>query len=303
MYNKVILYLGSLELPLTWLLLAAGYLGAMALLCAGKKSLPRRNLLFFGVLAAILGLLLGRGVYCAVRWYEIFLDELGDPRGIQAFFDTALGSANVMGIFAGLLLAAPVTAALTKTRPADYLDAAVLPALALYAFARAVEPLSGQGNGSLIGMDVCVAWVETVLTLSLMALLPVLRRRSAKPGTLAQYAMTLWCLTQILPESLRCDNALYVFVFARVTHLGLAFTLGLTLIRLLIVEGRRGLEKKAIALDVVGLAAGIGICIATIFALDKTNLPKPLVYGVMLLSLAELGYVILRRIRLTDQRA
>lgn len=301
MYNEVILYLGSLELPLSWLLLAAGYLGAMALLCREKSPLPRKNLALYGVLAAVLGLFIGRGVYCAVRWYEVFLDELGDFRSIWAFFDTTVGSANVMGIFAGLLLAAPVTAALTKTRSADYLDAAVLPALALYAFARAIEPLSGQGYGSLMGLDICVSWVETVLTLVLMALVPVLRRKASKPGTLAQYAITLWCLTQILPESLRCDEALYVFVFARVTHLGLAFTLGLTLIRLLIVEGRRGLSTKAIVLDMLGLAAGIGLCIATIFALDKTNLPKPLVYGVMLLSLAELGYVILRRIRRADR--
>lgn len=300
MYNEVILYLGSLELPLSWLLLAAGYLGAMALMCRGK-AMPRKNLALFGVLAAALGLLLGRGVYCAVRWYEVFLDELGDFRSVLAFFDTTVGSANVMGIFAGLLLAAPLTARLTKTRAADYLDAAVVPALALYAFARAVEPLSGQGYGSLMGVDLCVSWMETVLTLVLLALMPTLRRKARKPGTLAQYALTLWCLVQILPESLRCDEALYVFVFARVTHLGLAVTLGLTLIRQLVLEGKRGLDKKAIALDVLGLAAGIGICIATIFALDKTNLPKPLVYGVMLLSLAELGFVILRRIRLADQ--
>lgn len=263
--------------------------------------MPRKNLALFGVLAAALGLLLGRGVYCAVRWYEVFLDELGDFRSVLAFFDTTVGSANVMGIFAGLLLAAPLTARLTKTRAADYLDAAVVPALALYAFARAVEPLSGQGYGSLMGVDLCVSWMETVLTLVLLALVPTLRRKARKPGTLAQYALTLWCLVQILPESLRCDEALYVFVFARVTHLGLAVTLGLTLIRQLVLEGKRGLDKKAIALDVLGLAAGIGICIATIFALDKTNLPKPLVYGVMLLSLAELGFVILRRIRLADQ--
>lgn len=300
MYNEVILYLGGMELPLSWPLLAAGYLGALALLCGGKSPLPKKARALYGVLAAALGLLLGRGVYCAVRWYEVFLDELGDFRSVFAFFDTSVGSANVMGIFVGLLLAAPIAAALTKTRAAEHLDAAVVPALTLYAFARAVEPLSGQGYGSLMGVDLCVSWVETVLTLLLLALVPMLRRKSRRAGTLAQYVITLWCLTQILPESLRCDEALYVFVFARVTHLGLAFTLGLTLIRLLVVEGKRGLPAKTILLDVLGLAVGIGLCIATIFALDKTNLPKPLVYGVMLLSLAELGFVILRRIRQAD---
>lgn len=302
MYNKPVLYLGDVELPIHWILLAICCIaaGALMVLQGKKKGLRPAGTALYAVLAAALGLCLGRAIYCAVCWYEVFLDEMGEFMGPAAFFNVFVGSINVMGVVAGVLLAAPVTAAITKEKTARYLDAAVIPALALYAAARAIEPLSGQGYGDLMGMEVCVCWMETVITLILLALVPLIRRRCAAPGTLAQYVLALWCLSQIMPESLRCDNVIYVFIFARVTHLGLAIFSGMTLVRLLVWGAKKGLATRTIVLDAVLLAAGIGLCIATIFALDKTNLPKPLVYAVMLLALLELGYVICRRVRWAD---
>lgn len=304
MYENMELYLGGIAIPVYPLLMVLGFLAVMALgIVLGKrKGLSPAALGLYGVLAAVLGLFLGRCIYCAVRWDMVFMDEMGEFSGIAAFFDLGAGSINVMGVVAGVLLAAPVAARLTKVKAADFLDAAVIPALALYCYARAFEPLSGQGYGDLMGMMVSVCWIETVLTLIVLACVFFLQKKVRRPGTLAQYALVLWCVLQILPESLRCDDALYVLVFARVTHLGLAVTLGLTLIRLLVQEGKLGLDKKSIILDVVGLAIGIGLCIATIFALDKTNLPKLLVYAGMVLSLAELGFVICRRIHQADVR-
>ncbi|MDD6051929.1 MAG: hypothetical protein PUC00_11810 [Clostridiales bacterium] len=299
-----ILYVSDTDIPLYPLLMAAL---ALCTIAAGMLFAPRRGMQplhmgLYGVLAACLGLLLGRGIHCAVCWYDIFLDELGQLRGIAPFFDPALGSVNIMGVVAGMLLAAPITAALTKQRAASILDAAVVPALALFILARAIEPLSGQGYGDFMGHDVCVCWVEAVLTAVLLGCVPFLRRRSRRAGTLAQYVLTLWCLVQILPESLRCDEALFVLVFARVTHLGLAFTIGIMLIRLLVQGARQGLTARDITVDALALAAGIGLCIATIFALDKTNLPKLLVYAGMLLSIAELGFILCRRIHKEDIR-
>ena len=137
---------------------------------------------------------------------------------------------------------------------------------------------------------------------AVLVFVPFLRGKARKAGTLFQYALTLWCLAQILPESLRLDDSLSVFVFARVTHLGLAVTVGVPLLRLLFV-GRKRLSAKAIVLDVIGLAAGLGLAIGTIFALDKTNLPKLLVYAAMVLSFVELGFVICRRIHKEDMIA
>ena len=301
MYDIPVWYLGEFELPVHWLLMAACCLAALglALLLRKKSGFTAANVCLYGVIAAALGFFFARAIYCAVVWYEIFTDEMGEFAGLAPFFDPMVGSANVMGFVAGLLLAAPITAALTKKNAGAYLDMAAVPALALYALARGIEPLSGQGYGDLMGYDVCVCWLEAALTAVVLAAVLFLRGKCRRPGTLAQYALTLWCLAQILPESLRCDDALFVFVFARVTHLGLAVTLGVTLLRLL-AAGRKHLSAKAVTLDVIGLAAGLGVAIGTIFALDKTNWPKPLVYALMIAALAELGFVICRRIHKED---
>ena len=290
------------DMPLHWPLAAL-----CAVLCAGlyaftarRKGLCRAALLH-AALTAVLGLFLARAIYAAVCWYDVFLDAMGNFQGVGAFFDPTIGSMNVIGFLAGLLIAAPIAARLTRVNTASLLDASVLPALTMYNLARLIEPLTGQGYGDLMEMEVCVCWLEAALTVLLLAVcILFLHKKCRRPGTYFQYALVLWCLTQILPESLRCDEALYVFVFARVTHLGLAGTLGLTLIRLLIA-GRKHLTAKAVVLDIIGLAAGLGLAIGSIFALDKTNWPKPLVYLLMIVAIVELGLVICRRIRLEDR--
>ena len=268
-----------------------------------QKGMRPAGICLYGAMAAVLGLFLGRAVYCAVCWYEVFFDYMGNFAGVLPFFDPEIGSVNVMGIAAGLLLAAPIAAAITKGKTAAYLDAAAIPALGMYILARVIEPLTGQGYGDFMEMYVEVCYVEAILTAIVLGVVIWLGKKVRKPGTLAQYALVLWALTQIFPEALRCDNVLYVLVFARVTHLGLACTVGFALLRLLWQGAKHGLGKKEIALDVLGLAAGIGLCISMIFALDKTNWPKLAVYAGLLLALVELGFVVCRRIAKEDVAA
>ena len=304
MYDKPVWYLGDFEFPIHWLaLLGCGVVTLMlALHLSRKRGFSVQQVCLYGLIAAALGFVIGRGVYCVICFEDIFMDEMGEFAGPWRFFDSTVGSVNVMGFVAGILLAAPITAALTKRKAAEYLDMAVAPALVMYILARAVEPLSGQGVGDFIEMEVCVSHIEAVLTAILLAFVPFLRGKSRKAGTLFQYVLTLWCLAQILPESLRLDDSLSVFVFARVTHLGLAVTLGVTLLRLLVKNGKQ-IGAKGVALDVIGLAAGLGLAIGAIFALDKTNWPKLLVYAMMVAALVWLGYVICRRIHKEDVRA
>lgn len=290
------------DMPLHWPLAAL-----CAVLCAGLYAFTARRkdlcraALTHAALTAVLGLFLARAIYAAVCWYDIFLDAMGNFQGVGAFFDPTIGSMNVIGFLAGLLIAAPIAARLTRVNTASLLDASVLPALTMYILARLIEPLTGQGYGDLMEMEVCVCWLEAALTVLLLAVcILFLHKKCRRPGTYFQYALVLWCLTQILPESLRCDEALFVLVFARVTHLGLAVTLGVTLLRLL-VAGRSQLTAKAVVLDIIGLAAGLGLAIGSIFALDKTNWPKPLVYLLMIAAIVELGVIICRRIRMEDR--
>lgn len=303
MYDKPVWYFGDFEFPIHWLfLLGCGAVTLiLALLLRKKRGFSATQVCLYGAIAAALGFLIGRGVYAVICFQDIFMDEMGEFAGVWRFFDSTVGSVNVMGFVAGILLAAPVTAALTKRRAAEYLDMAVVPGLVMYILARMVEPLSGQGVGDFMEMEVCVSWIEAALTAVVLAFVPFIRGKSRKDGTLFQHVLTLWCLMQILPESLRLEDTLSVFVFARVTHLGLAVTLGVTLLRLLIA-GRKHLTAREITLDVIGLAAGLGLAIGTIFALDKSNLPKLLVYAAMVLSFVLLGYVICRRIHKEDVR-
>jgi len=280
---------------------AAG-MTALAVFLGRKRGLKPAGLCLYGVLSAVLGLLIGRGIHCAVCWYEVFFDPMGDFLGVKAFFDPTIGGVNVMGLVCGLLLAAPIAAAVMKEKTAAYLDAAAIPALGMYILGRVIEPLTGQGYGDFMEMYVDVCYLEAALTAIVLGVVIWLGRRVRRAGTLAQYALVLWALTQIFPESLRCDNVLYVLVFARVTHLGLAFTVGLTLLRLLWQGAKTGLGRKEIILDVLGLAAGIGLCIGMIFALDKTNWPKLAVYAGLLLALVGLGAVVCRRIALEDRK-
>lgn len=304
MYDIPVWYLGELELPVHWALTALCCLISLgaALLLRRKSGLTAAQICLYGAITTALGFLFGRLLYCMVYGYEVFQDEMGEFAGIWPFFSPFVGSVNVMGFVIGVLLAAPVSAAITKKNAAVYLDAAVIPALVMYILARVIEPLSGQGYGDFIGYEICVSWLEAGLTAVLLCLVPILAKNSRRSGTLFQYVLVLWCLAQILPESLRCDDALFVFVFARVTHLGLAVTVGLVLIRLLVQGAKNGLDARSITVNGLAFAVGIGVCIATIFALDKTNLPKLLVYAGMLLSIAELACIICRRIRKEDVR-
>ena len=208
-----------------------------------KKGLKAVGICLYGAMAAVLGLFLGRAVYCAVCWYEVFFDYMGNFAGVLPFFDPEIGSVNVMGIAAGLLLAAPIAAAIAKGKTAAYLDAAAIPALGMYILARVIEPLTGQGYGDFKEMYVDVCYVEAILTAIVLGVVIWLGKKVRKPGTLAQYALVLWALAQIFPEALRCDNVLYVLVFARVTHLGLACTVGFALLRLLWQGAKHGLGK------------------------------------------------------------
>ena len=297
-----VIYLG--DFPLHWLLISLCGIACtlLAAFVARKHQLPAMAGALHAVLTAALGLFIGRAIYSAVCWYDLFLDAMGEFQGVAAFFDPTIGSVNVMGFVAGLLLAAPIAARITKVQTASLLDASAIPALTMYILARAIEPLTGQGYGDFMEQEVSVCWLEAALTaLLLVVCIFLMMKKCRKPGVFFQYALTLWCLVQILPESLRCDEALFVFVFARVTHLGLAVTLGFTLIRLLIA-GRKHLSGKVIALDIAGLAAGLGLAIGSIFALDKTNWPKPLVYLLMIAALVLLGFVICRRIHKEDKQ-
>lgn len=297
---------------------------AAALVCGGwmlrlapRHGLGRREAALYFLLAALLALALGRGIYCAVRWEWLFLDEMGNFAGIAPFFDAANGGVSVVGVLAGCLLAAPLTSAMTGKKAADYLDCAALPGILLFAVIRLAEPLAGQGYGDLLlspafcffplallndmgDYSLSVCFIEAVLALLLWAALLIARKRARKSGSLALYALTLLCACQVMPESLRRDDVLFLFIFARVTQIGYAVLLCGALAFALFRGARRGLGWKQIVLEGGMMLAGVALCIGAEFALDKTNLPDILVYAVMIAALLAMAFLTCRRIYKED---
>ena len=273
--------------------------------------------MLFAVLAALLGLLLGRTVWCSVR-PDLFLDPFGRSLGLAPFFDLSVGSLSVTGVLAGVLLAA-LPASLRSPSPASrLLDAAVFPGLLLFAALRFIEPLCGQGYGPLTelpflcripfgirngwgGWSFSVCFPEGLL--ALITALCLARTRWNRPGSLTLCALTLLAACQIMPESLRRDGALRIFIFARVTQIGYGAILFGCAAAAWRRAAVRGLSRRTLAAETATVLLGILLIVGCEFALDKTDLSHVLVYGIMLLLLFLLALLILRRIRLEDRAA
>ena len=274
--------------------------------------------ILYVVLAGVLSLGLGRAVYCGVRFTRLFYDARGNFVGFAPFLDFSQGGVSVIGVLLGILLSACIAGPITGNSPLCLLDGTAIPGMLLFTYARLIEPLSGMGFGDLVSVEflcrppfafdngmgdysLSVCFIEAVLAFIVFIVLLFLGRGCKKKGTLAAYALTLLCVTQIVPESLRLDDVLFLFIFARVTQLGYAVLMAGTLFAALIRGGRRGLGAGVIVLEIVLLLLGIALLVGGEFALDKTNVSNLLIYAAMTAVLLALGFLIIRRIRKEDQ--
>ena len=314
--KTVSLFGGEITLYGILMLLACLLAGTAFILLAGRKGIKRPAAAVYCLLAAVFGLLLGRLIYCAVRFDRMFYDEMGDFRGLSPFFDIRTGSLNIGGVMLGCILASPLAAKIGKGKAAAYLDCAVFPGLALFIAERLLEPLAGKGYGVYLYdspltfypfamqtyMDeyaLSVCFIEAVLALALVFALLAMKKR-LKTGQLFLCALTLFCTSQIMPESLRHDDVLFIFIFARVTQICYALMLAGAHIAALARARKNGLSFKRAALEFLLLLAGAGVCIGAEFALDKTNLSHTLIYAVMIAALAGMAALILHRILSRD---
>ena len=285
--------------------------------CSLNRAGAGRGILFIA-LTAVLSLGLGRAIYCAVRYVDIFYDPMGDFIGLAPFLDLSIGGFSVIGVILGVLLAAALTGLICRGKALALLDAAAVPGMALFAGIRFIEPMIGLGHGDFISYEplcrfpfaiengmgeylLSVCFFEAALGALIMLILLFASFRCRKEGTLCGIALALLCVTQILPESLQRVDVLYLFIFARVSQIGYAVILFGTLLAFLIRGMRRGLSGKTVAVELLLLLLGIGICGGAEFALDKTNLSNWLVYGGMLVALIGMGVLVLRRIIIEDR--
>ena len=271
----------------------------------------------FSLLAAVLGLLLGRAVYCGVRYDRLFFDPMGDFTGLAPFLDYNQGSVNVIGVILGVLFAALLVGVFSGKGGLALLDSGAVPGLAFFAWARFVEPLCGTGFGDVITDEslrrfpfaienglgdyaLSVCFIEAVLAALIALAMLIAGRFCRKKGTLAGVALALLCVSQIMPDSLRQDDVLFLFIFARVSQIVYGVLLLGVLIAGLIRGGRRGLSGKTIVLEIFLLLLAMGAVGGAEYALDKTNWPDTAVYAGMIAALLFMGILVVRRLAKED---
>lgn len=298
------------------LLLALGVLSAALFAVFSKRAqIKWPQMALYCLVSIFLSLFLGRLVYCLVQFDWIFYDFIGEYLGLSPFFDLSTGSVNVIGVLVGCMLSGLLTASAVRGKAYSILDAAAVPGLCLFAFARLLEPLSGQGFGDAVESEslqffpvmlengaYAVCFLEALLAIAIALFLTARRKHYRRKGTLFLTALTLLSVSQIIPESLRRDDYLTIFTFARVNQIGYALFLGLALLLPLLEAAKHGTGVLAAIGEFGLLLLGVCILIAGEFALDKTFISHLLIYAVMLVTLILMAALILRRIGKEDRK-
>ncbi len=312
-----IISIGSFQVTL-WAVFAAVFVLAAAawtVFSLRRQGWTALQAVFCCVLAAAVSLLIGRALFFALR-PELLTDPMGDSLGLAPLFDPSAGSAAAAGVLAGLLAGIAAAAACLKKDPAAALDTFTVPGLFLFAAFRFIEPLTGQGFGPFLANPalcfvplgirngwgdwmLSVCFIEGLLLFAAAAAVCLLRFRTGGSKTLC--ALILLSLLQIIPESLRCDDVLKIFIFARVTQLAYAAVAAVCAAAGWRRSARLGAGKAEIIREAALFFTGILLLIAGEFALDKTQWPDWAIYLGMGLVLAGMLWMLLRRLIRNDR--
>ncbi len=309
----------SFPLPAYWVLMGLFLLLSSLLMHHQKRGQGHKKALVpvFLFLALPLALFFARLIFSFVRFEEVFLDEFGEFKGLGSFFQPESHGFSIIGNMLGGLLAALLTAKLLGLNPGYVLDSAAAPAALLIGLARLIEPLNGQGYGEMVSSPflgffplsltndwgeslLSVSFIEGVLALTLLAVLLAASKRFFRPGMKALFFLVFFSLSQILPESWRRDDVLFIFIFARVTQVGYAALFMGAVACLGVLAVRRDGFSCTLLCEWFLTVFGVLVCVGCEFALDKTNLPDLLVYLVMALTLSGLALITGRRMMKTE---
>ncbi len=311
-------YTGA-SLPAYWVLMGLFLILSAFLMHRQARGRGKEKLLVpvFFCLALPLALFFARLLFSLVRFEEVFLDEFGEFKGLGSFFQPESHGFSIIGNILGVLFASLLTAKLLGLRPGSVLDTAAAPSALLIVLARLIEPLNGQGYGEPVSSPLLgffplsltndwgerllsVSFIESVLAFILFVGLIAVSKRFHTPGMKAAFFLVFFTLSQILPESWRRDDVLFIIIFARVTQVGYAalFTGAAAYVGVLAVR-RNGMSKTLLS-EWALTALGVLVCVGCEFALDKTNLPNLLVYLVMAFSLLGMSLMTGRRMMKTE---
>ncbi len=251
----------------------------------------------FALLALPLGLIGARAFYCLAR-LDFYIEM-----GLSEIFMLWHGGYALWGAALGAVIAAILTAKITKQSAARILDTLSAPAALVIALGRLAELTNGEGKGlevvspifqrfpfALYNADyemwfwaICV--FEALAALAILAVL--LAKKPGRDGDKARRFLILYCASQILLEALRADNFLHwTRVFIRVSQLTAVLVLAGMMLHALCcwrkAPADARLPKKQVIANWVIFLVCVGVSIWMQFAVQKSAyIPAWLCYTVM----------------------
>ena len=269
-----------------------------------KAGLAADTAEIFALLALPLGLVGARVFYVLARLPLYMEIGLGN---VLRLWD---GGFALWGAVGGAVVAAILTAKITKQSAVKLLDALAAPSALTIALCRFAELANGEGIGmelyepffqrfpfAVYDTDwevwfwaICVA--EGLVALVIAGVL--LSRKRAAAGEKAKLFLVLYCSSQILLESLRRDEFLR-WLFVRVSQLTAVLVLGGLMFYALYKWAKAAKEHrmpvKSLVINWVIFLLGVGICIAMEFAVDKSaDMPVWLCYCIMAVCCVAFGW-------------
>lgn len=291
------------------LLTLACAVGVLMLLLGHKRTGLRMDTAeIFILLALPLGLVGARLFYCLVQWD--YYREIGLVKILYLWN----GGYSLWGAFGGVVIAALITAKITRQSVVKLMDALAAPAALVIALCRFAEFADGQGHGLEIAEDApmifqrfpfatmhpqweipCWAVYRLSGLVMLVICVVLLLKKQKRTGDRAKLFMVLFCSSQILLESLRADNYLvWAKLFIRVSQLTAVLVLAgmmlYALYRWMKTPVNARMSQPTLVINWLMALAFAGVDIWMQFAVQKSaSIPEWLCYALMALSSAGFG--------------
>lgn len=276
----------------------AALAGFLVLRQAGRGEKPGATTLALYVIpCALVG---ARLLFCVVQYEYLFL-EVGPLFVLQTWNGGFLLWGALLGGAGGALL----TARRANANALSVLDRLACPALAAIVLCRLAEFFTTEGRGLWLeeGSFFCRfpfaaqneygEWQLAVFLWEAAAAFLILlrcRRHEGKPGDRALVMLICYSACQIVFESLRMDSTPR-FGFVRASQLFAGIALALCAVLRACREG----NAKSAALHGLGVFLYIGTVVGVEFAIDKTQIPLPVCYGIMIAATLLLLWRVLGR--------
>ena len=246
------------------------------------------------LLSIALGAVCSRVLFCLLN------RELGALMPLSSWFRISGGGWSMMGLVAGVLLAALLTAKLTGQKTGLTVDmaACALPLfMALERFGEGCVPEFDYSrklstdflNGTFLtfsdydGYYLCTWKLAAIVMLILFPILIADLIRSRKDGDTGILFLLLFGSVSVILESLRYDR------FLSVSFVGLQQILAAVYMAagLIVLARRAGRRQKALKnAALISVLAAAAIAIGLEFALDRTTISPILIYAVYILVMA-----------------